>query len=89
MLRMAMTKILATGSTRLAINRTRLYICETNAIKHKFSHIANDKETGIENYWAVRGVGKRRWRGLPGARGQVNVNVNVNLLPGKSMSRSG
>ena len=59
-----------------------------NAIKHKFSHISNDKETGIENYRAVRGVSKRRWRGLPGARGQVNVNVNVNLLPGKSMSRS-
>ena len=58
-------------------------------MKHKFSHISNEKETGIENYWAVPGVGKRRWRGLPGARDQVNVNVNVNLLPGKSMSRSG
>ena len=41
-------------------------------MKHKFSHISNEQETGIENYWAVPGVGKRRWRGLPGALGQVS-----------------
>ena len=41
-------------------------------MKHKFSHISNEKETGIENYWAVCGVGKRKWRGLPGALGQVS-----------------